>query len=262
MVSRETIWCLCSIILWLKFAGLQGSSILGTSSVVGSSRMDHSYVVLPKQRNQTTGVPPRPRSGTMHPDAGKAIDESFVVLPPPAASVYKCEPGADGGGTNLPSPEGGSSDSPAQPHNSGFHSTITVLNRAFDIAKSQTQVYMFFNCKEGYWTSSTRLYDIILAPSNHARVKPFNVYSYLSPFILCQSYIQVEQPLCLECMRVLSDKLDKEVEDVNRDINAYESCLQRLEGESKTVLSEAEFLKEKFKVFTTILENNSCVRYI
>lgn len=63
-------------------------------------------------------------------------------------------------------------------------------------------------------------------------------------------------------MRVLSDKLDKEVEDVNRDINAYESCLQRLEGEAKTVLSEAEFLKEKFKVITTILENNSCVRYI
>ncbi|KAK6137095.1 hypothetical protein DH2020_029166 [Rehmannia glutinosa] len=131
----------------------------------------------------------RPRGGAMHPDAsqsGKAIDESFVVLPPPAASVYKCEPGADGGGTNLPSPEGGPIDSPMQPHNSGFHSTITVLNRAFDIATTQTQV---------------------------------------------------EQPLCLECMRVLSDKLDKEVEDVNRDVKAYEACLQRLEGEAKTVLS-------------------------
>lgn len=49
-------------------------------------------------------------------------------------------------------------------------------------------------------------------------------------------------------MRVLSDKLDKEVEDVNRDIKAYEACLNRLEGEPRNVLSEAEFLKEKLKV--------------
>lgn len=59
---------------------------------------------------------------------------------------------------------------------------------------------------------------------------------------------QVEQPLCLECMRVLSDKLDKEVEDVNRDIEAYEACLKRLEGETRVVLTEADFLKEKLKV--------------
>lgn len=63
----------------------------------------------------------------------------------------------------------------------------------------------------------------------------------MSPF-------QVEQPLCLECMRVLSDKLDKEVEDVTRDIEAYEACLQRLGVESQDVLSEADFLKEKLKV--------------
>lgn len=49
-------------------------------------------------------------------------------------------------------------------------------------------------------------------------------------------------------MRILSDKLDKEVEDVNRDIKAYEACLKRLEGESRNVLSEAGFLKEKLKV--------------
>ena len=65
-----------------------------------------------------------------------------------------------------------------------------------------------------------------------------------------RSYLQVEQPLCLECMRVLSDKLDKEVEDVNRDIEAYEACLKRLEGEPRDVLSEADFLKEKLKVLT------------
>ena len=49
-------------------------------------------------------------------------------------------------------------------------------------------------------------------------------------------------------MRVLSDKLDKEIEDVDRDIEAYEACLKRLEGEPRDVLSEADFLKEKLKV--------------
>ncbi|XP_075476624.1 beclin-1-like protein [Primulina tabacum] len=178
----------------------QGSSIHGSSSIIGSTRMDNSYVVLPKQRNQVPGVPPRPRGGAVLPDAsqsGKAIDESFVVLPPPAASVYKCEPGTDGNGTNSTLPRGDPTNTHMQQNNSGFHSTITILNRAFDIATTQTQV---------------------------------------------------EQPLCLECMRILSDKLDKEVEDVNRDILAYEACLQRLEGEAKTVLSDAEFLKEKLKI--------------
>ena len=49
-------------------------------------------------------------------------------------------------------------------------------------------------------------------------------------------------------MRVLSEKLDKEVEDVTRDIEAYEAYLQRLEGEPRDVLSEADFRKEKLKV--------------
>lgn len=181
-------------------SGMQGSSIIGTGSVVCSTRMDHSFVVLPKQRNHTVGVSPRSRGGAMQHDAsqsGKAIDESFVVLPPPAASVYKCEPGTAGGGTNLLTPESGPSDMPTQPHESGFHSTITILNRAFNIATTQTEV---------------------------------------------------EQPLCLDCMRVVSDKLDKEVEDVNKDIEAYEACLKRLEGEAKTVISETEFLKEKLKI--------------
>ncbi|PHT48226.1 Beclin-1-like protein [Capsicum baccatum] len=181
-------------------SGIQASSIHGAGNVIGSIRMEHSYVVLPKQRNQVPGIPPRGRGGSAQPDAsqsGRAMEESFVVLPPPAASVYKCEPTSDGAGMNLPSPDGGPPNAPIQPNNSGFHSTITVLKRAFDIATTQTQI---------------------------------------------------EQPLCLECMRVLSDKLDKEVEDVNRDIQAYEACLQQLEGEARNVLSEADFLKEKLKI--------------
>ncbi|XVF33178.1 hypothetical protein REPUB_Repub17cG0146300 [Reevesia pubescens] len=173
-------------------SAMQGSLIHGASSVLGSTRMDNSFVVLPKQKPPAQGIPPRPRGGPSQPDAGhpgKAMDESFVV-------VYKSESASDGGGTQLPLSEGGP-NSPLQPNNSGFHSTITILKRAFEIATTQTQV---------------------------------------------------EQPLCLECMRVLSDKLDKEVEDVTRDIEAYEACLQRLEGESRDVLSEADFRKEKSKI--------------
>lgn len=180
-------------------SGMQVSSIHGAGSVSGSTRMDHSFVVLPKQRTLAPGTRPRPHSVAVQADAnhsGRAMEESYVVLPPPAASVYKYESASDGGGTHLPSPEGGPTSS-SHSNNSGFHSTVTVLKRAFDIATTQ---------------------------------------------------MQVEQPLCLECMRVLSDKLDKEVEDVNRDIKAYEACFQRLEGEAQDVLSEADFVKEKLKI--------------
>ncbi|KAK8341110.1 hypothetical protein V6Z12_A08G144800 [Gossypium hirsutum] len=147
-------------------SAMQGASIHGASSMLGSTRMDNSFVVLPKQKPLAPGIPPRPRGIPGQPDTGQARKE------------------------------GGPSSS-LQPNNSGFHSTITVLKNAFEIATTQTQV---------------------------------------------------EQPLCLECMRVLSDKLDKEVEDVTRDIEAYEACLQRLEGEPRDVLSETDFCKEKLKI--------------
>lgn len=179
-------------------SGLQGSSVHGAGSVLASTHMDHSFVVLPKQKSQAPGIP-RPRAGASQPEvthSGKTMEESFVVLPPAPASVYPSEYPSDSSGGHAASSEGGTS-SHLHPSGSGFHSTIMVLNRAFEIAATQTQV---------------------------------------------------EQPLCLECMRVLSDKLDKEVEDVNRDIKAYEACLQRLEGEEHDVLSEADFLIEKLKI--------------
>ncbi|KAG4994697.1 hypothetical protein JHK86_031524 [Glycine max] len=169
-------------------SGMQGSSIHGASSVLSTTKMDNSYVVLPKQRPLAQGNAPRPR-GDAAAQPGKAMEESFVV-------VYKSESGIDGNGAHLLG-TGADSGGHLPPHNSGFNSTITVLTRAFEIATTQTQV---------------------------------------------------EQPLCLDCMRILSDKLDKEVEDVNRDIEAYEACLKRLEGEARDLLSEADFLKEKLKV--------------
>ncbi|CAA7023101.1 unnamed protein product [Microthlaspi erraticum] len=168
---------------------MHGSSIHGANSVLGSTRMDNSFVVLPRQKPQAQGIPPRPRGADAN-HSGKAMEESFVV-------VYKSESAAsDSGGSQNASPEVGQ-NGPLHSNNSGFNATINVLTRAFDIARTQTQV---------------------------------------------------EQPLCLECMRVLSDKLEKEVEDVTRDVEAYEACVQRLEGETQDVLSEADFLKEKRKI--------------
>lgn len=168
-------------------------------SVMGSSKMDQSFVVLPKQKVQGLGVPPRPRTVNSQNEGSqpsKAMEESFVFLPPPAASMYKSETATERSGSHLPA-QGGNQSNPVPANASGFNSTLTILSRAFEIATSQTQV---------------------------------------------------EQPLCLDCMRVLSDKLDKEVEDVNRDIKAYEACLQQSEGEQLDILSDADFLKEKLKL--------------
>lgn len=58
----------------------------------------------------------------------------------------------------------------------------------------------------------------------------------------------MEHPLCLECMSALSEELDKQMEDVNNDIKAYQSSLDRLDKESTEALSEEDFMKEKVKV--------------
>ncbi|KAL5217397.1 hypothetical protein ABZP36_018081 [Zizania latifolia] len=177
-------------------SGMNVSSVQG--SVMGASRMYNSYVVLSKQnRSHGHGIPPRPPSAAvLHAEPNqptRAIEGSYIVLPPAAASIYKTS-ASEGGGAQLPPPSM-NSNSPLPGNN--FHSSVTVLKRAFEIASSQTQV---------------------------------------------------EQPLCLDCMSVLSDKMGKEIGDVNTDIKAYEACLQRLEQETYNILSEADFQKEKQKI--------------
>ncbi|XP_020597643.1 beclin-1-like protein isoform X3 [Phalaenopsis equestris] len=180
-----------------KFFSDPSLSVQG--SLVGSTQMDHSFVVLFKQKGQGLGIPPRPKSWLSQLEGSafaKGMEESFVVLPPASASMYYNGSTLEGVGAHLPTLSV-SATTPLQMNNSRFYSGITVLKKAFDIATSQTQV---------------------------------------------------EQPLCLECLRILSDKLDKEVEDVNMDIKAYETCLQRSELESYDVLNNADFPKDKEKV--------------
>lgn len=99
-------------------------------------------MVLSKKKAHGHGIPPRTRSGNPQPEgshSSKAMEESFVVLPPAAASMYKSDSTSEGGVTPLLSP-GGSHDDNLHSNTSGFHSSTTVLKRAFDIAASQTQV--------------------------------------------------------------------------------------------------------------------------
>lgn len=122
--------------LALVFAGMHGSSMHVANSVLGSTRMDNSFVVLPKQKAQVQGITPRAHAAGVQSDAspsGKAMDESFVV-------VYKNESASDGGTGQLPLSDGGNAAFPMQPNNSGFNTTITVLKRAFEIAATQSQV--------------------------------------------------------------------------------------------------------------------------
>ncbi|CAM6126094.1 unnamed protein product [Calypogeia fissa] len=216
------------------------SSVHGSGSVLAGSRMDHSFVVLPKQQRppphqagpafppprpsrQGGGIPyptpgynpPNPQavppaergftgaaatSGSIGGDShgGRAMDESFVVLPSAAASMYKPEGSGDGGASGHPSGGAGGGVANAQhTNNASFNATVHVLKRVFEIASAQTQV---------------------------------------------------DQPLCLECMRSLSEELDKQVEEVNRDIKAYDQCLERLAKEQYDALTEEEFVQEKLKV--------------
>lgn len=126
---------------------MQASTVQG--SVMGASRMDHSFVVLSKQsRIPGPGMPPRPSRPIPQsdiPQSSKAMEESYVVLPPPISSVYKPELGSDGGGAQLPVNSGSSSPLQGNTNNAtnilGFHSSVTVLKRAFEIATTQTQVW-------------------------------------------------------------------------------------------------------------------------
>jgi beclin 1 len=114
-------------IMPLMNTGMHASSVQG--SIMGASRMDSSYVVLSKQnKSQSPGIPPRPPTA-----AARHVESNQS-----AASIYKTS-ASEGGDAHLPPPSPNST-SPLPGNNSGFHSSVTVLKRAFEIASSQTQV--------------------------------------------------------------------------------------------------------------------------
>jgi len=124
-------------------AGMHASAAQG--STMGAGSMDSSYVVLSKNnRSQGPGIPPRPRSAAaphIEPNQPpRPIEGSYIMLPPPAASIYKTSSSEGVGRQLLPPSVNSSSSMPG--NNSGFFSSVTVLKRAFEIATSQTQVLL------------------------------------------------------------------------------------------------------------------------
>uniref|UniRef100_A0A0A9FVB4 Uncharacterized protein n=1 Tax=Arundo donax TaxID=35708 RepID=A0A0A9FVB4_ARUDO len=118
-------------------SGMQASAVQG--SIMGASRMYKSYVVLSKKnRSLGPGIPPRSPSAVaphIEPNqSSRAIDGSYIMLPPPAASIYKTS-SYEGGGAQLQSSSVNSS-SPSPGNNSGFFSSVSVLKRAFEFATS------------------------------------------------------------------------------------------------------------------------------
>jgi beclin 1 len=85
----------------------------------------------------------------------RALDESFVVLPSSAASMYQLEPtspASEGLGTHhssgIGAGEGPVSVDPTNPtFNATFNANIHVLTHVFEIASSQTQVCNKSNTK-------------------------------------------------------------------------------------------------------------------
>lgn len=181
------LWCSQFwAIAWNCAVGGSVSSIHGSGSVLAASRMDHSFVVLPKQQrlpphqagsafppprptrqgggiqyptpgynppNPQPGVPPERgfagasgASGSIGGDShgGRAMDESFVVLPSAAASMYKSDASGDAGASGHPSGGAGGGIGNAQhTNNASFNATVHVLKRVFEIASAQTQVSHF-----------------------------------------------------------------------------------------------------------------------
>lgn len=117
-------------------AGVQGS-------IMGTSRMDNSYVVLSKNRSKSLGISQRPPSSAsphIEPNQPtRPMECSYIMLPPPTASIYKASSSEDAAHL-LPPSVNSSSSSPK--NNSGFFSSVTVLKRAFEIATSQAQVLL------------------------------------------------------------------------------------------------------------------------
>lgn len=52
------------------------------NNVLGSTRMDNSFIVLPKQRPLAQDIPPRPRGNSVLADVGKSREamEKYFVL--------------------------------------------------------------------------------------------------------------------------------------------------------------------------------------
>jgi len=65
-----------------------------------------------------------------------------------------------------------------------------------------------------------------------------------SLFGLASADTQVEQPLCMECVKNLCEVFNTDLAEVDELIAAYKSSLEDLHSLNNTILSDEEFSKE------------------
>lgn len=85
--------------------------------------------------------PPHPPANISDAHGGRAMDESFVVLPSAAASMYTFEPPGEAATGHMGGIGAGHTGG-QHTSNASFNATVNVLTRAFEIASSQTQVIL------------------------------------------------------------------------------------------------------------------------
>ncbi|KAL2619848.1 hypothetical protein R1flu_000053 [Riccia fluitans] len=217
-----------------KLHGVQGSVHGGTGSVLAGSRMDQSFVVLPKakisQQQPGAGFPP-PRAP---PRAGGLAYPTPGYVPPNGQNplANPSPPTTVGGITGAVGHEN--------------HSSRTMDESFVVLPSAAASMYKF----DGPGESGAGNRGAVVSNAQHTDAASFHsqVNVVQRCFEIASARTQVDQPLCLECMRSLSEELEKEVEEVNRDIRAYEYCLERLEKQQHDALTEDDFEREKLKI--------------
>ncbi|GAQ78658.1 AUTOPHAGY 6 [Klebsormidium nitens] len=180
------------------------ASVLG-SVMASRLPLDQSFVVLPKQRGvNPTSQPPKP---------------PFPPYPgarPPASNPPSAPPGAERGGR-------------------GISESFVVLPGA--------AASMYQNEIGGEHSSGGEPGGVASISSYSAGMDA-KITALTRVFEIASQQTQVEQPLCVECVRCLCEELDAETAEAEREAAAYEACLSRLAGEPEEALSEDEFQKE------------------
>jgi hypothetical protein len=108
----------------------------------------------------------QPAANVNESHGGRAMDESFVVLPSAAASMYKVEVPVEGGGMSHAGGAGGGGgggQTGQHTNNASFNATVHVLTRVFEIASNQTQVLIcLFFCTDQSLSSTSLNHDFQL----------------------------------------------------------------------------------------------------
>ncbi|GBG59887.1 hypothetical protein CBR_g66692 [Chara braunii] len=248
--------------------GGQQASVLSSASIFSAgSRMDQSYVVLPRRPSPTGHQfpPPRSRAGAVgggvaggnpgqpqrHPSLSNPSTPSPSAPHPPnvpdrarspaQGSRSPAQVGGDGSGSNEASMGIGG----ARPDLQGMQGGKMMEESFVMLPSSTASIYRGFGDGGplgGIGMGVHAGMDHTSNASLDARIS-----ALMRVLEITSQQREVDRPLCLECMRALCEELDGEIKEAEKDIVAYEKCLASAEMEQHEALSEEEFGAEMQK---------------